>query len=72
MDLSRRLGAEFIGTAFLLATVVGYEKRVAFETAYDALRAGIGMFLNLTLDTNDEAALRRQLNEIGQSLPKSA
>ena len=72
MDLSRRLGAEFIGTAFLLATVVGYEKRVAFETAYDALRARIGMFLNLTLDTNDEAALRRQLNEIGQSLPKSA
>lgn len=65
-------GAEFIGTAFLLATVVGHETHVAFDTAYDALRASIGMFLNLTLDTNNEAALRRQLNEIGQSLPKSA
>jgi hypothetical protein len=30
------------------------------------------MFLNLKLDTHDKAALRRQLNEIGQSFPKSA
>jgi len=68
MDLSRRPGAEFIGTASLLATVVGYGKRAAYE----ALRAHIGMFLNRARDTNDEAAARRRLNEIGQSLPKSA
>ncbi|RME98769.1 MAG: arsenate reductase ArsC [Alphaproteobacteria bacterium] len=48
------------------------EKRAAFETAYDALRARIDMFLNLKLDTDDTAALRRQLGEIGRAFPQSA
>lgn len=48
------------------------EKRAAFETAYDALRARIGLFLNLKLDTDDKSALRRLLNEIGQSFPEIA
>jgi hypothetical protein len=30
------------------------------------------MFLNLKLDTDDKAALRRRLSEIGQSFPESA
>jgi len=48
------------------------EKRAAFEKAYEALRARIDMFLNLKLDRHDKAALRRQLNEIGQSFSESA
>jgi arsenate reductase len=48
------------------------EKRAAFAKAYNALRARIGMFLNLRLDTDDTAALRRRLNEIGRSFPESA
>jgi arsenate reductase len=48
------------------------EKRVVFEKAYEALLARIGMFLNLKLDTDDKAALRRRLSEIGQSFPESA
>ena len=48
------------------------EKRAAFEKTYAALRARIGLFLNLKLDTDDKAALRRLLNEIGRSFPESA
>jgi arsenate reductase len=43
------------------------EKRAAFTKAYDALSHRIGLFLELPLANTEQAALRRRLNEIGQT-----
>jgi protein-tyrosine-phosphatase len=48
------------------------EKRAAFAMAYEALSRRIELFLGLPLATMETAALRRQLNEIGQILTESA